>query len=364
MQQTVQQILRRDFASFRRSHGLPLRAHKAARALMSCRTAELGGHKSVCANGHTVGVWYNSCRHRFCPQCSWGSIDRWLESKKKVLLPVPHRHVTFTIPHELLPLWRYNRRALSNLLFEAVRETLLQLMRDERWCGGTPGLILSQHTWTRSLLLHPHIHCLVTEGGVSEKGRWRKPKKSIFLPGRVLSRVFEGKFQSKLEKAIDSGGIRMPPDLTTAGALRLLKRASTHDWVVDVQKQYLHGEGVATYLARYLRGGPIKNQRLLRPFEGKIRLRPRSSSSQVVCLSSREFLRRLFEHVPPRGHHLVRSAGLYHHSNRMRVIAFGHPDRTPPTSFEVPEAPERCRYCQAPVERIGVRPSRPPPVPS
>lgn len=364
MQQTVQQILRREFSAFSRSHRLPLRSHKAARALMSCRTAELGGHKSVCANGHTVGVWYNSCRHRFCPQCSWGSIDRWLESKKRVLLPVPHRHLTFTLPHELLPLWRYNRRFLSNLFFDAVRETVLKLLRDVRWCGATPGMILSQHSWTRSLLLHPHIHCLLTEGGVDEKGRWCKPKKSIFLPEKVVSRVFEGKFQSKLEKAIDADEIRLPPDLTKREALRLLKRASTHNWIVNVQKQYSHGEGVASYLARYLRGGPIKNQRLLRPFEGKIRFRPRSSSPQLVCLSSREFLRRLFEHVPPRGHHLVRSAGIYHHSSRLRVLASGPPETTSSFSPEVPSPPDRCRYCRAPVERVAVRPSRPPPVPS
>jgi len=222
MQQTVQQILRREYSTFEQSHRLPLRVHKAARALMSCRTEELGGHKSVCANGHIVGVWYNSCRHRFCPRCSWGSIDKWLESKKAVLLAVPHRHVTFTLPHELLPLWRYNRRLLSTLFFDAVRETMLKLMRDERWCGATPGMILSQHTWTRSLLLHPHVHCLVTEGGVDERGKWCKRKKSIFLPEKVASRVFEGKFQSKLEEKIESAEVRLPPKVTKRGALRLL----------------------------------------------------------------------------------------------------------------------------------------------
>lgn len=272
--------------------------------------------------------------------------------------------MTFTLPHELLPLWRYNRRLLSNLMFDSARETLLQLMQDERWCGATPGVILSQHTWTRSLLLHPHIHALVTEGGVDEKGRWCTPKKSIFLPEKVASRVFEGKFQARLERAIESDEVRLPPGTTKRDALRILKRASTHDWIVNVQKQYSHGEGVATYLARYLRGGPIKNQRLLRPFEGKVRFRPRSFSSQLVCLSTAEFLRRLFEHVPPRGHHLVRSAGLYHHSSRLRVLAFG---RVEPIESRPPDPParaERCRYCDAPVERIAVKPSRPPPVPS
>ena len=331
---------------------------------MACRTAELGGHKEVCSNGHTSGVWYNSCRHRFCPQCSWGSIEKWLDSKRRVLLPVPHRHVTFTIPHELLPLWRWNVQSFSNLFFEAVRETLLQLVGDERWCGGTPGIVLAQHTWTRSLLLHPHVHALVTEGGVGKNGRWRKPKKSIFLPDRVVSQVFEGKLQSKLQGAIEGDTFRLPPKMSKSEALRLLKRASTHRWVVDVQKQYLHGDGIATYLARYMRGCPIKNQRLLRPFEGKIRFRPRSSQQRLICLEPQEFLRRLLEHVPPEGHHLVRSAGIYHHSNRLRRLAYGWPE--PPAVFESPASPEekRCRYCEAPIERIALRRSRPPPVPS
>jgi len=318
---TLQEILRRSFPAYARRNKLPRRVHKAVAALSRCRTSALGGHAEMCANGHVAGVWYNSCRHRFCPQCSMGGIEDWLERKAALLPPVGYRHLTFTIPHEYLPLWRYNRQEMADLLFESAYSTIRTLVGDPRWCGGLPGVLMGLHTWSGQLLLHPHVHALVTEGGVAEDGGWIFPKKSIFLPKEVLRKVFEGKFQHRLEKMIRGDQLRLPPDLNQHQALKLMKRASRQGWIVDRRDRYQHGRGVATYLARYMRGGPLKNHQLIRADHQivcfrYVRDKSRKRKSATLELSIDEFFRRLFEHVPVPGMHVVRAFGLFHPCHR------------------------------------------------
>ncbi len=182
MKPTIQSLLQRDFASYARGRRLPLHVHKAARSIIRCRTAALGGHKMACPAGHVAGIWYNSCRHRACPQCSKLQTDRWLEGWRKRLLPCDHFHVIFTIPHDLLEIWQLNRKRLSDHLFRASRDTLFELLDDERHLGAKPGVIAALHTWGRTLNLHPHVHCLVTGGGRAPDGSWSASRKGYLLP--------------------------------------------------------------------------------------------------------------------------------------------------------------------------------------
>jgi len=148
---------------------------------MRCRTAALGGHVLGCSAGHIAGVWYNSCRHRACPQCSKLQIDRWLTGWRERLLPCDHYHVIFTLPHDLLELWQLNRRRLTDHLFRAVQATLFEMLGDERHLGAKPGVIAALHTWGRTLTFHPHLHCLVTGGGLAADG-WRQRRAAICCP--------------------------------------------------------------------------------------------------------------------------------------------------------------------------------------
>lgn len=375
---SLQAILRASYAEYARRHRQPKRVHRAIRALSRCRTAALGGHSEVCANGHVAGVWYNSCRHRSCPQCALSRVDSWLERKKALLPPVGYRHLTFTLPHEYLPLWRWNRRLMAELLFDSAWSTIRRLVSDPRWCGGLPGVLMGLHTWSRQLLLHPHVHALVTEGG-SRGGEWRSPKKSIFVPTEVLRAVFKGKFQQRLERRIRCGAVRLPPGMDQRAALKLMKRAGEQEWIVDRRSRYEHGGGVATYLARYMRGGPLRNQQLIEAGPEQVRFRyvrdkgGREKSAQLT-LTVEEFLRRFLEHIPVPGMHLVRAFGLFHPQHRAaleRLHRSQAAEAAPALEVAVSPPLRACRQCGAPLRRtaipgwevlaIGARTSRGPP---
>src|SRR5262245_48982730 len=162
----LQQLLDAHYPEFERTHPLPEHVREAVHCLRSCRTAALGGHVQACPEGHIERVWYNSCRHRFCPQCAQLQIAQWLERQQARLLACAHYHVIFTLPRELNALWLANVPVLAHALFQAAWATLSELLGDPKYLGATPGMLAALHTWGQTLVLHPHLHCLVTGGGV------------------------------------------------------------------------------------------------------------------------------------------------------------------------------------------------------
>ncbi|HVS00318.1 MAG TPA: transposase, partial [Thermoanaerobaculia bacterium] len=263
MRVTVQDILRVGLADYLETHTLPAYQQKFVWDLLRCRTEALGGHVEECPDGHTQRVWYNSCRHRSCPQCAFLQTQQWLEKKKQQLLPCDHYHVIFTLPEELRELWRWNAEAMADLLFQTVRDTLMTLLGDEAHLGARPGLLAALHTWGRTLVFHPHLHCLVTGGGLTAEGAWKPVCNGFLLPLAAVRLVYRGKFLHGLETLVRGERLKLPPDLSMSGALQLLRQASRKKWNVRIEERYEHGRGVATYLARYLRGGPIKSSRVI-----------------------------------------------------------------------------------------------------
>ncbi len=166
---TVQRIFLLGYTFYDQMHKIPAHIRKAAKSIKDCRTAFLGGHTQACPDGHYQRNWYNSCKHRMCPLCAFTQIERWLAKKKSLLLNTDHFHVIFTISHDLHLLWRYNTELMSGLLFKSATKTLFQLLADEKYLGARPGIIASLHTWSKTLTLHPHLHCLVTSCGVMKK---------------------------------------------------------------------------------------------------------------------------------------------------------------------------------------------------
>jgi len=167
---TLQTIFQDAYPPYEQPHLLPTHVRRAARAIMQCRTAALGGHVQACPDGHMARIWYNSCRHRSCPQCASLQTERWLGLQRARLLACDHDHVICTLPHDLNPLWLANVPVLSALLFQAVRATLLALLADPKDLGAQPGILAALHTWSQTLVRHPHVHCLVTGGG-PDRGR-------------------------------------------------------------------------------------------------------------------------------------------------------------------------------------------------
>lgn len=245
----MQEAFRRGFSGYAQSRRVPIHVHRAARAIQDCRTAALGGHVSGCPEGHVRRVHYNSCRHRSCPQCAQSRVERWLEARRSQLLPCAHFHVVFTTPHELEPLWISDRQRMVDLLFRAVRDTLLELLGDARHLGARPGILATLHTWGRTLSFHPHIHCLVTGGGLGEDG-WRSVRNGYLLPVRIVRALFRGKLLAALREALAKDALRLPPALSPTRTANLLRTLERRPWNVRIQERYAHGNGVLIYLGR------------------------------------------------------------------------------------------------------------------
>jgi len=263
---TLQTIFQDAFPAYEQTHPLPAHVRKAARAIMQCRTAALGGHVQACPDGHIARIWYHSCRHRSCPQCPSLQTERWLALQQARLLACDHSHVLFTLPHDLNALWLANVPVMTTLVFQAVRDTLGTLLADSTYLGAQPGIIAALHTWSQTLVLHPHGHGLVTGGGLTPAGQWVAVRHGFLLPMRVVMAVLRGTMLAALRRAVDRDALGLPETRRPQPLLNLVNRLGHPQktpWNVRIMERSRHGAGVVTSLARSLRGGPIKNARRL-----------------------------------------------------------------------------------------------------
>jgi len=320
---TLQEIFCHSYPDYERTQRVPAHQRKAARAIMQCRTAALGGHVQSCPEGHFSRIWYNSCRHRSCPQCAYIQSERWLSKQRARLLACEHYHVIFTVPHDLNPLWHVDMKQMTGLIFQSVRDTMMELLGDAKYLGARPGIMLAFHSWGRTLVWHPHVHCLVTGGGVTESGQWVSVRGGFLLPVHVVTALFRGKFMGGLRRRWERGEIELPGEMRPQSFLNLLNRLGHPKktrWHVHIRERYGHGEGVATYVARYMRGGPLKNRQLA-GFDGQSVTFSYREHRATACggsvrrcmtLPVEEFIRRVLQHVMPRRTQVVRFYGLYH----------------------------------------------------
>jgi hypothetical protein len=377
---TLQTIFQDAFPAYEQRHALPAHVRRAAHALIRCRTAALGGHIQACPDGHVARVWYNSCRHRSCPQCAYLQTERWLARQRARLLACDHYHVIFTLPHDLNPLWLANVPVMTTLLFQAVRDTLGTLLADPQYLGAQPGILMALHTWSQTLVLHPHLHCLVTGGGLTPDGQWKAVRQGFLLPARVVMAVFRGKMLDAIRQAYAREDLVLPEGMRPQPFVNLLNRLghpTKPRWNVRIMERYAHGAGVVTYLARYLRGGPIKNGRLVAYDGARVTFtcrtrheeadgaRPRS---QQMTLPVADFLQRWLLHVPMPQTRVVRSYGLYHSPQTAGLAlcrtALGQPPVVVPVGLDWQTVcaqrgeahPERCPTCGQRLVCTGVIP--------
>lgn len=310
---TLQSIFSASFAGYKAQHGISMDQYKAAHAIMHCGTGYLGSEAWYCNNDEHIEEQHHSCRHRSCPRCNGAQTNEWLEKTKARLLPCDHYHVVFTLPHELNPIWHYNRRWCGDCLHKASSETLRQLLKDDRYLGADVGILTSLHTWGRTLSFHPHIHALVTGGGM-KSGAWESVKKDFLLPVGVIKAKFRGKWLSWLNEAYDAGDIQLPPDWTESDWKKALRLIARKDWNIRIQGAYCHGDGVAAYLSRYVRGGPIKDHSVTDVGSNRVGFKYldyRDAKTKIMRLSTENFISRVLWHVPVKGQHSVRYYGLY-----------------------------------------------------
>lgn len=298
--------------------------------LVRCRTAALGGHVEQCdACGHQR-IAYNSCRNRHCPRCQAVARAEWLDNRTAELLPVPHFHVVFTLPHDIGPVALQNPRTVYNLLFQATAETLLQIAGDPKHLGARIGFLAVLHTWGQTLQYHPHLHCVIPGGGLSYDGtQWIDCREDFFVPVRILGRVFRGKFLAMLKAAFDSGNLGFygqQQHLAEPEAFHnLLEPLYQTNWMVYSQPPLgKRPQRVLKYLARYTHQVAIANRRLIKMEKGVVHFHwkdyAHGHQQKVMALDAVEFIRRFLLHVLPNRFVRIRYFGLFANRHRQKTL--------------------------------------------
>jgi hypothetical protein len=329
----VADIFRQHGHAYRESHTLPRNHLRVMRAIEVCRTAALGGHKDTCDNCGHLEISYNSCRNRHCPKCQTLRKEKWIEARSDDLLPIQYFHVVFTIPSELNPLVSINRKVMYDLLFRSVSETLMELANDPKHLGAKIGVIGILHTWGQNLMDHPHVHCIVTGGGISpDGGRWVSCRKSFFIHVKVMSALFSGKFLDHLEHSFKNGVLVFDgaiSHLKTPGNFNIFrKQLYEKKWVVYCKPPFDGPKGVLQYLGRYTHRIAISNNRILANQDGKVSFLWRDyaedNRQKTMTLKADEFIRRFLLHVLPARYVRIRHFGLLANRNRKDNIAACH----------------------------------------
>ncbi len=303
-----------ELAEIFRRHGPDYRARFGPRMLPShlrvmrdverCRTRELGGQVYYCQKCGSERYSYHSCKNRHCPKCQNDQANDWLEAQQSLLLPVTHFLVTFTLPAELRALARRQQKTIYNLLFRASAAALLQLARDPRFVGARLGMVGVLHTWTRQLLYHPHVHYIVTGGGLTDDCHWRSSRKDFLVPVKALSPIFRAKFRDQLKKSA----------LFAAVTPRVWRK----DWVVH-SEAVGSGQQAFKYLAPYIFRVALSNNRLRNLHDGQVTFAYKDSATDQLkrcTVTAQEFIRRFLQHVLPNRFIKVRYYGLLSPAHR------------------------------------------------
>jgi hypothetical protein len=331
---------------------------RAMQDIEQCRTATLGGRLYFCTQCQEQRYSYHSCKNRHCPKCGNQQANEWLQQQQNLLLPIPYFMVTFTLPQELRPLARSNQKTIYNLLFRASSQALLKLAQDPRFVGGSVGLVGVLQTWTRQLIYHPHVHYLVTGGGLTQAGRWRSSRADFLLHEKPLAMIF----RAKLRDALKQVGFFHQVDR------RLWKKR----WVVDCEPV---GNGAAAfkYLAPYIFRVAISNQRILKLKDGQVTFKYKESATAQIrfcTVSAPEFIRRFLQHVLPARFVKVRYYGLLaprhrHLLGHARQLLAADGQQPPPgnvgqapiNQYSTMREPLRCHHCGHPLTLL--RPLKP-----
>ena len=323
----VADILRRWGCAYREAHPgqLTIEKLRAMRAIEVCRTAVLGGHVEACDQCGAQRIAYNSCRNRHCPKCQGLDKEQWVEAQQALLLPVDYFHMVFTVPSQLNPLALGNPSLVYGLLFQAASESLLELSADPAYLGAQIGFTALLHTWSQQLDYHPHLHCIVTGGGLSAEGRrWISSRRDFFLPVRVLSRLFRGKLLAKLKSAYEQGELSFSGSTIayekTMAFQALLTSLYEREWVVYCKPPFAGPEKMLEYLGRYSHRVALSNDRLVQFEEDQVtfRYRDRRDHDRVksMRLDAFEFIRRFLLHVLPHQFTKIRHYGILSTRNR------------------------------------------------
>jgi len=306
----VAEVFRRFAADYLEVHAaaMPPSHRRAIEDILDCRTAALGGQVWCCDTCGTEVFSYHSCGNRSCPKCHTAQTQEWLGHRQAEMLPVPYFHITVTVPAELRAVLRAHQRDGYAVLMQATAGAIIELARAPRFVGGTVAVLAVLHTWDQQLNLHPHVHCLVSGGGISDDGTtWHPARRRFLLPIKALARKVRGKFRALLQQRC--------PDLIVPDVVWHKHK----EWITHVTAWGQGEQAVLDYLARYVFRIAITNARVVGLDDAGVTFayRNRKTGRRRTCrLSGEEFMRRFLQHVLPRGFHKVRYFGLWHPAHR------------------------------------------------
>ena len=300
-------------------HFIQPEQYKAVQDIRSCRTAALGIDIYTCHQcGETTEVYHN-CKNRFCPTCSWNDTVRWAEKVKGNMLNIPHRHVVFTIPHQLNFLIIRNKYILLNTLMQTSAEALKDWINYKY--DLQPGIISVLHTFGEQKKNHFHSHMILSWGGV-DKNRAVQQIKSKYVNYDYLKSKFRGIFEKRLIDLYDSG--KLDNDFRDIIEFkRFLKRVNEKNWIIHFEDPMETPADVIRYIGRYSKRACLSEYKITR-MEGEIiafrykdyknkDINGKSIERELI-LNYRDFFPLLLQHVPLPGFRLVRYYGIY--SNR------------------------------------------------
>ncbi len=310
---------------YRAVHSMTDEQLAAVSAVENCRTAVYGFHADICDECGSIGRAYNSCRNRHCPKCQGTAKRKWVQARISQLLPIPYYHATFTLPNLIFPICLYNQRVIYDLLFDCAAETLQTFAADPKRLGAQIGFYGILHTWSQTMWLHPHVHFIVTGGGLNADGEWVSPEYEgrFLFPVRALSKVFRGKFVEGLKKAYYKGELAIPDE---SAHLRepyrfeqWVSRLVARNWVVNVKPPFSGPEEVISYIGRYTHRVAISNSRIISIENGTVcfsyKDRKDNNRTKEMTLTADQFIQRFLMHVLPHGYHRIRHYGFLSNGN-------------------------------------------------
>ena len=304
MGHSIQEVLATHGSTFLASNSTTEAQRRALHHILLCKTTGLGGHMDVCPECGITTYHFNSCRDRHCPKCQGYMQAIWVDARAQEMLNIGYFHIVFTIPQELNPLVYANQKELYSLLFRCTWETVDEFAQNKKYLGAKVGATSVLHTWGRTLQLHPHIHMIVTSGGLTEKNGWRSCGKNFFAPVKAMSSVFKAKFISAIRKLARKGRLTFCDTCPKERLNTLLDSVYQKPWVVYAKAPFKDAGCLLKYLGQYTHRAAISDARILEVTDTSVTFAYRDvhdNKQKQMTLDACEFLRRFCMHILPKG---------------------------------------------------------------
>ena len=315
---TVQDIFLKFYPKYLDKYTPSPQQSRVANCIINCKTGAYGANISMCEDCGHLQIHYNSCRNRCCPMCQALPKEKWMDKRREDVLEAPYFHVVFTVPQELNPLIYSNQKLLYDALYHCVSATIDELTGDTKHLGAKVGYICVLHTWGSEMNYHPHIHVILLGGGLTAKNQWRDKGEEFFLPVKVMSKLFRGKYMAELKNLYEEKRLQF---YGSSEKYRnhytfkeLLNTCYEKDWVPHCKKTFNGAQSVINYLGKYTHRIAISNHRIIRMDEETVTYFVKDYREEGTwkefTISGIEFIRRFLMHVPPKRFVRIRHYGL------------------------------------------------------